>query len=844
MAALFPKNVRSYKEYLPLGNVELDPAGLVEFSYKKGLEKLNSLKGYEVQTFSYDWRVDNRDNVEKLHDFLGRQDRKYDEINIVAHSMGGILTRLLFNRYNEESYISKVKNFITLGTPWHGALDSYRTYAYGKDVPETPPAGLVLSANTAKNLAKGFPSLYQLFPDDEYESRLHAEYNLPVLSINGESYGSKQIFEMDDLKKDLAKLSYEYQSLIGEYRDDLLSVPDNTHHINHHEILGFGITTLTSIESDKRGEILAHFKNGDGTVPYFSAKSNFYTKRYFIKKATHNNLVKNKNALQVVESILSEEEVLETNDVFIDEGKVKEIGYKSKIVRIACPVDVTIVKDGQSIFGYSDTLEFEKSSNLVDPNINIFSLGNTTYLILDKEEDVQEDELIIEAYDEGATNVSIEQVNKENSKKSVRFKTFQINPYMRAKLNLSEDIEDTKLIIRNEENDSEEVEDPIEIEEVDFQLPSTLYLLDSDFTYNQNQLNIFSGEVKLTIGNIFPGTYEVKETYISVNGKLQKLDDSIPNEVELDQGENNVKVFSVDAYGNEEEAESVEVLYVSDISPNIYTKVLPHQYKIETKTNDEMARLIRQHQLPNPTINYEINNEENTYQSDDTVTVLTNRPIVREFVIRYSAFLGEYTEQISVDEQALQTIFDGIANAQNLIDILTRFDMYDPSQTKIKMPKLEGVGPPYSNITASNITNSKSINAKYKNKELEIVKMSEYDISFYNLNEDIRIDQNRNYVFLFKIFDNNDREIRTLEVDAFLKISIQDDEIFTNEDAIEVRFDRESDLYEGVLDITNLQELLEQYWEQYEIQSAELIITKSTVSTNVIRAKDLNIRRN
>jgi hypothetical protein len=132
--------------------------------------------------FDYDWRLDNIENAKRLKKFI-EEKREYilgeyqkrgikkDDVkfDIVAHSMGGLLTRY-FLMYGDEDlpedgskpevtwagaeYVEKV---IIVGTPNAGAIGAVETLVMGRDIgpflPKYEPA-----------IIGTFPSLYQQLP--------------------------------------------------------------------------------------------------------------------------------------------------------------------------------------------------------------------------------------------------------------------------------------------------------------------------------------------------------------------------------------------------------------------------------------------------------------------------------------------------------------------------------------------------------------------------------------------------------------------------------------------------------------------------------------------------------
>ena len=132
--------------------------------------------------FDYDWRLDNVENARRLGEFIKEKkayileeykkrgiERTEVKFDIVAHSMGGLLTRY-FLRYGGEDLPSDgslpeltwagaeyVDKAIIIGTPSAGAIGSIETLVLGRDIgpflPKYEPA-----------IIGTFPSLYQQMP--------------------------------------------------------------------------------------------------------------------------------------------------------------------------------------------------------------------------------------------------------------------------------------------------------------------------------------------------------------------------------------------------------------------------------------------------------------------------------------------------------------------------------------------------------------------------------------------------------------------------------------------------------------------------------------------------------
>lgn len=129
---------------------------------------VHGLRRYYV--FSYDWRQDNVATAKKLHEYIeqirtdyGKPDLKVD---IVAHSMGGLVTRY-YARYGNQDVLDSndlqpnllgeksIRRVVLLGTPSLGSVGALRTLIRGYQV----GLGLI-----PPEVVVTFPSTFQLLP--------------------------------------------------------------------------------------------------------------------------------------------------------------------------------------------------------------------------------------------------------------------------------------------------------------------------------------------------------------------------------------------------------------------------------------------------------------------------------------------------------------------------------------------------------------------------------------------------------------------------------------------------------------------------------------------------------
>ncbi|WP_157791167.1 esterase/lipase family protein [Bradyrhizobium japonicum] len=115
--------------------------------------------------FDYDWRRSNVETADALARFIADQPRlNGQDVDILAHSMGGIVAKLFVIRHPDEA--QKVKRLITMGTPFQGAARVLEVLAKGWG----PFFNEFVSGRLAaiRRTALSFPAVYELFPNYQF----------------------------------------------------------------------------------------------------------------------------------------------------------------------------------------------------------------------------------------------------------------------------------------------------------------------------------------------------------------------------------------------------------------------------------------------------------------------------------------------------------------------------------------------------------------------------------------------------------------------------------------------------------------------------------------------------
>lgn len=287
---------------------------------------------YDVQFFSYDWRYGNAATSGKLEKVINQMD--YDSVIFVAHSMGGIVVSDYIRKVENKEKIDKV---ITLGTPFLGspkALSALESGTLFFNLTDN------ITSQSVKNMAKNFPSIYELIPfsgfidvdvpvDNKYTTmplysyqqtidflkNQRAEFN-DALIDQAQDFHSKLI-ATDHIIKTLGNRLYciygtgfdTPEKLIYKYSSDWVSVDwqnaiDNTNavedlwtHIQPGGVSLYDISTSTY---------------GDGTVLRHSATIYNTIEQAYEYKVEHKALVSDDEVIKRIISIIDDKPLLLT----------------------------------------------------------------------------------------------------------------------------------------------------------------------------------------------------------------------------------------------------------------------------------------------------------------------------------------------------------------------------------------------------------------------------------------------------------------------------------------------------------------------------------------------------
>jgi phospholipase A1 len=150
--------------------------------YNKILDHLNAVLPARVYECPYDWRLPNEESAKRLRDKVAEAAQKHSNIAIVAHSMGGLISRhyLESGLFDSAPGYGNVKTLMTLATPHYGSPFALAAaLGYRKEE--------FLSQDQVYDLASRpeFPSVYQLLPPPHIPFVWRTDANLAPVDVYG-----------------------------------------------------------------------------------------------------------------------------------------------------------------------------------------------------------------------------------------------------------------------------------------------------------------------------------------------------------------------------------------------------------------------------------------------------------------------------------------------------------------------------------------------------------------------------------------------------------------------------------------------------------------------------------
>jgi pimeloyl-ACP methyl ester carboxylesterase len=164
---LRPDGTETVREHRPcglIGTVQIVGPLKID-AYADLLVTLNRLEyreGHNLFIFPYDWRRSNFETARKLKEFLDSPALAGRQVDILAHSMGGIVARIYISEFGGSARVGRL---VTMGTPHQGSAKMLELLDEGWGFWRNLVAG---GLGTVRRTTLTFPAIYELMPRYDY----------------------------------------------------------------------------------------------------------------------------------------------------------------------------------------------------------------------------------------------------------------------------------------------------------------------------------------------------------------------------------------------------------------------------------------------------------------------------------------------------------------------------------------------------------------------------------------------------------------------------------------------------------------------------------------------------
>ena len=263
----------------------------------------------------YDWRLDiskTASDTELNNDVFSLKEKidgiksktGAEKVDIVAHSMGGLLVKKYLRDYGGNS----VGKFVDIATPHTGAPKSFKILNYGDNFDIKFLGVNILSSSEIKKISQNMPAVYQLLPSRNYFDDSDNNYKYYVFNALSGGIGKLTFDQTGNYLKDSGR-----NSLLVDRADAFHQEIDNLNPavfgVETYNIVGCGTPTIGQfyILDNTNGHNIYNIKmiNGDGTVPLKSAESIPALKTYYAKNAVHATIPSLTGVKELVADILT-----------------------------------------------------------------------------------------------------------------------------------------------------------------------------------------------------------------------------------------------------------------------------------------------------------------------------------------------------------------------------------------------------------------------------------------------------------------------------------------------------------------------------------------------------------
>ena len=282
---------------LQVANMDVKPQALVALAYANLIDYLSAT--HEVIPFPYDWRLSILDEAERFANILDAKLKETDQpVRIVAHSMGGLVTRAMIGLRPElwdEICKREGARFVMLGTPSNGSYMIPRLI-FGQEKTFRMLAMLDIK-NSAKQLLEvisRFPGVLQLLPMEDSQWDFAEPSTWDKFPNTGGRRWAKP------LQKDLEQVR-NLQSLLSTEKGKIREQDPIVY------VAGHAPGAPIAIEIAENQIVFRGTNQGDGTVPWTTGiLPELKDGRTYYMDVPHGDLANHKESFTAIYDLLQD----------------------------------------------------------------------------------------------------------------------------------------------------------------------------------------------------------------------------------------------------------------------------------------------------------------------------------------------------------------------------------------------------------------------------------------------------------------------------------------------------------------------------------------------------------
>ncbi len=319
------------------------------------------IEGQTLFTFPYDWRygvsaknADGKTNsdllAQKIQDIMAQTGS--DKVDVVAHSMGGLIVKKYVMDHSIASHIGKA---VFVGVPELGSVKTIKALLLGDNF-DISFAGFGLSEAEIKKIAANMPAAYDLLPSQQYYD---AKGSFVKVVQKGDFTATQKELNYQDFQNYMGvDHAFNQQALVNAdalHSADFDNFDMRPAGIDVYAINGCKIATLDNIVESRHNTTLGSFissydlikfNDGDNTVPIESSASLPVNSdhAFYSLKTKHSDLLSATGSRQEIVNLISGSNLAVGDGITKDSSKC---GLNGKVISKHSPVNI-VASDGNN----------------------------------------------------------------------------------------------------------------------------------------------------------------------------------------------------------------------------------------------------------------------------------------------------------------------------------------------------------------------------------------------------------------------------------------------------------------------------------------------------------------